>query len=143
MKVIVAPRIYIASKFASRKRLIPIRQQLQIHGFVVLSTWMIDDPDSSADIDSLGNDLEESARLAMRDYQEIISCHLFVIDTTDDSSTGGREVELGYAQALHKPSFRVGPIRNVFHALITGFPSWTILIEHLINVYSIKELPKT
>jgi len=132
-----ATRIYIASKFFSRKRLMPIRQQLESLGFVVLSTWMTEDPDSSADADSLGNDLEHSQRMAERDHDEVDNCHLFIIDTTDESSTGGREVELGWAQRAHKVCYRVGPLRNVFHALVPAYKTWPDLIVHLRQIYGL------
>jgi len=133
----IAPHIYIASKFHSRKRLAPIRQQLESLGFVVLSSWMIEDPDESADVDSLGNDLEHSQAMAERDHREVDDCHLFIIDTSDESSTGGREVELGWAQKARKSCYRVGPLRNVFHALVPAYKTWPELITHLRNIYGI------
>ena len=130
------PKIYIASKFHSRKRLMPIRKQLEDLGFEVLSNWMLNDPevDPSNANDSLGNNLEQSQMMAERDHMEVDACHIFIIDTTDESSTGGREVELGYAMKARKSCFRVGPIRNVFHSLVAGY-TWDQLINKLGVIY--------
>ena len=131
------PRIYIASKFFSRKRLMPVRQQLESLGFIVLSSWMLEDPDESANADSLGDDLEHSQYMAERDHREVDDCHVFIIDTSDESNTGGRDVELGWAQKAGKICYRVGPIRNVFHSLVPAHKTWIDLINHLRNVYGI------
>ena len=125
--------IYIASKFHSRYRLRPVKKELQELGYKVLSKWM--DPDVNVDIssdnDSLGANIDESIAEAKRDCLEIGNSDIFIIDTQDESSTGGREVELGMAIIAVCKIFRIGPIRNVFHAMLTEFKSWPALITHL------------
>ena len=137
--------IYIASKFLSRSRLLPIRQQLISEGFEVLSTWMIADPDmptsDTAIFDSLGDCLEDCKVMAIRDFNEVRRSDVFVIDTNDVSATGGREVELGYAKAQHgMECLRVGPIRNVFHAVVdNAFMDWDECVRYLMAGYPILE----
>ena len=136
--------IYIASKFYSRSRLIPIRQQLINEGFEVLSTWMIKDADmptdDSAIFDSLGDCLEDSKIMAIRDFQEVRRSDVFIIDTNDVSSTGGREVEFGYAKSEGVECLRVGPLRNVFHALADeSFKTWDECLRYLMSSYPIIE----
>ncbi len=127
--------LYIASKFHSRYRLRLIKKQLQSLGFIVLSKWM--DPDVNVDIssdsDSLGANLQASVEEAERDSSEIASTDIFIIDTQDESSTGGREVELGMVMATGRALgvYRIGPIRNVFHAMIPAHNSWEDLICYL------------
>ena len=130
-------KVYIASKFHSRHRLMPMRKRLEDLGFEVLSNWMLNDPevDPSNANDSLGNNLEQSQMMAERDHLEVDACHIFIIDTTDESLTGGREVELGYAMKAAKACYRIGPIRNVFHALVYGSSNWDQLLRHLENIY--------
>ena len=128
------PYIYIAGKFSSRRRIRPYRQELINKGYKVLSNWMVNDPDvdPSAEIDSLGANLEDCQFIAERDHAEVKQCDIFIIDTNDISSTGGREVELGYATALEKTIIRVGPIRNVFHAMIFHVCNdWPAVIRYL------------
>lgn len=136
--------IYIASKFFSRLRLIPIRQQLINEGFRVLSTWMVKDADMPSDdsaiFDSLGDNIDDSRRMAERDITEVDEADIFIIDTNDTSSTGGREVELGFALGLlPKHIIRVGPMRNVFHALVDDdFNNWDECIRFLLATYPIE-----
>ena len=132
--------IYIASKFASRIRLIPIRQQLIDVGFRVLSTWMIKDPDmptdDSAIFDSLGDSLEDCKIMATRDISEIKKADVLIIDTYDIDATGGREVELGYAMGECLECLRVGPVRNIFHAIVDkSFNNWGACIQYLLLSY--------
>ena len=129
--------IYIASKFHSRYRLRPIKKQLQALGFTVTSKWM--DPDfnidPSTDVDSLGANLEASKAEAESDSIEIEHSDIFIIDTQDISESGGREVELGMAMRDGCHLFRVGPIRNAFHAMVDGYAAWEVLIPHLTKEF--------
>lgn len=125
--------LYIASKFHSRYRLRPIKKHLQSLGFIVLSKWM--DPDVnveiSSDNDSLGPNIDASIEEAQRDSEEIKKTDIFIIDTIDESNTGGRDVELGMAIFSDCTCFRIGPIRNVFHAMIPSHKSWADMICYL------------
>lgn len=129
--------IYIASKFSSRYRMRPIKFQLQQLGFNVLSDWIDNNPldeTIGGNYDSIGNHPLASHEIAQRDIEQVTECHIFIIDTQDISPTGGRECELGMALALAKPYiYRVGPIRNVFHAhkSIKPFVSWEELLKEI------------
>ena len=63
---------------------------------------------------------------ARRDIAEVAVANLFVLDTLDETPTGGREVEFGlYLRPLIvgavapvvRPAILIGPVRNVFHEL--------------------------
>lgn len=131
------PAIYIASKFSSRYRLRPIKARLQSLGFPVLSKWMdADNPtDPSSDHDSVGDDPKQSLEEAERDCAEIPNALIFIIDTQEESLSGGRDVELGIAIAEHCALFRVGPARNVFHYKPAEFKTWEDLIMNLEGRY--------
>lgn len=130
-------KIYIASKFSSRHRLQPIKFKLKQMGFDVLSDWIDNNPlddTLGGDYDSIGNNPETSHEIAARDKRQVIECDIFIIDTQDISATGGRECELGMALMIGVAYiFRVGPIRNVFHAhkSITVYNSWEALVAKL------------
>jgi len=113
-------KVYIASKFSSRYRLRPIKFKLKQLGFEVLSDWIDNNPldeTIGGDYDSIGNHPDASHDIAERDRTQVLECDIFIIDTQDVSETGGRECELGMALMAIKPYiFRIGPIRNVFHA---------------------------
>ena len=130
-------KIYIASKFSSRHRMRPIKFKLKQLGFDVLSDWIDNNPlDDTLDgnYDSIGNNPEASHNIAKRDLEQVLECDIFIIDTQDISATGGRECELGMALMAPTPRiYRVGPIRNVFHAhkAITVYKSWEELLPVL------------
>lgn len=130
-------KVYIASKFSSRYRMRPIKFKLQKMGFTVLSDWIDNNPldeTLGGDYDSIGNHPDASHEIAQRDLDQVIECDIFIVDTQDQSPTGGRECELGMALMQSTPYiYRVGPIRNVFHAhkLITPYKSWEELLPVL------------
>lgn len=135
-------KVYIASKFASRTRLLPYKRKLQEMGFEVLSKWMEPGEDTlGADLDSLAANLEESQRCANRDIYEVSICDIFIIDITDESNTGGRECELG--EALYRREvnlediliYKIGHIRNVFHALVHPIKDWEAMMVEMRRVY--------
>lgn len=130
-------KIYIGSKFSSRYRLRPIKFKLQQLGFYVLSDWIDNNPlddTLGGDYDSIGNHHDASHDIAQRDLDQVAECDIFIIDTQDVSSTGGRECELGMALMTLTPLiYRIGPIRNVFHAhkKILAYKSWEELLPVL------------
>lgn len=130
-------KIYIASNFSTRYRLQPIKFQLKKLGFEVLSEWIDNNPmDNVLDrgSDSIGDHLEVTRAIAERDWNEVYTCDIFIIDTQNSGRNGGREVELGMAIMRQVPYiFRVGPIRNVFHAYkaVRVFKSWEELLPVL------------
>ena len=133
-------KLYIASKFSTRYRLRPIKFKLQQLGFDVLSDWIDNNPldeTLGGDYDSIGNHPDASHDIAERDIEQVEDCSIFIIDTQDISSTGGREAELGMALIARTPYiFRVGPIRNVFHAhkSIRVYKSWEELLPVLADL---------
>lgn len=111
--------IYIAGKLSEREVLQREKQHLQRLGFAVSATWL----------DAVDGDPEVAAD---RDLQEVWGCDAFIIDTTNPSTNGGREAELGAALTSQRPIYRVGPIRNVFHSKADfAFESWVGLYAHL------------
>lgn len=115
-------KIYIASKFESAQRIRREAAQLQAKGHRIVSTWT-NEVVSREEAEIIPSYRQQAAR---RDIDEVCDADLFIIDTLDESNTGGREVELGLVfgrQALHGPPrpcelLRVGPVRNIFHTLI-------------------------
>jgi hypothetical protein len=66
---------------------------------------------------------------------EVVAADIFILDTTDESMTGGREVEFGMAlmdMEFPRRIIRVGPVRNVFHSVVREtYDSWDELLEAL------------
>lgn len=72
---------------------------------------------------------KEMVEEGTRDVEEVMRADMLIIDTYDESITGGREVELGMAMSNKAVVYRVGPIRNIFHHLIPGFDTWDELLS--------------
>ena len=100
--------IYLASNWDSKPRMRALRDQIQLRGHTVLSSWL-DDPTTEYIVDS-PND-------ARNDLDEIRRCDLLICDTAESSSTGGREVEIGYAMGHRVSVWIIGPQRNIFHSI--------------------------
>jgi nucleoside 2-deoxyribosyltransferase len=113
------PRIYIAGKFSAQARLRAERDKIQAARLAtVSSSWL-------ADVNETPEAAVYCAREHVdRDLREIRQATMVIVDTQDESVTGGREVEIGYALALGREVWRVGPQRNVFHQLLPAFDSW-------------------
>ena len=119
--------IYVAGKYTSKDRLAVIRQRLRQMGLVVTSSWLDEIYESDHD-GRVTDDIRKEN--AMRDFVEVRLADTFLLDTFDESATGGREVELGMALTRGITCFRVGPYRNVFHTLVdNSFDSWDECIE--------------
>lgn len=115
-------KIYIASRFADRKRLRPIADRLWHMGHEVTSSWLneVAKP-ASMDRDTFWR------KLARKDEAEIASADLLIRDVHTISRTGGADVEFGMAlgQYQRKQVWLVGPVRNVFHTLADRhFATW-------------------
>lgn len=68
---------------------------------------------------------EQALGYAECDVDEVLSSEVLILDTIDESTTGGREVEFGMAGAWGKHCIIVGPYRNVFHRLAhEHYESW-------------------
>ena len=127
-------KFYIAAKFKARHRLKAHHQRIESLGLVNVCPWFLLDTDESADDDSLGGySREESAEMADRDLSAVREADIFIIDTIDQSETGGREVELGCALTLGKIILHVGPVRNLFHMHpgVINFTNWDAIILHI------------
>jgi nucleoside 2-deoxyribosyltransferase len=113
-------RIYLASNFASQARIRTVRNDLRALGHTITSSWLAERGAQSFELRP-----ENGERYATRDLGEIVTSDLLIIDTHEQSNTGGREVEYGAALALGKPVWIVGPSRNVFHTVARrSFDSW-------------------
>lgn len=105
--------IYIAGKFTAWERLRGHRDNLRSLGHQVSSEWMNNGEASNGT--SLSPQSGVNMVEALRDIREVKLCETLIIDTIDESNTGGREVELGMAMEAEKQIIVIGPRRNVFH----------------------------
>lgn len=113
-------RIYLASNFKSQERIRFVRDILESQGHSVVSTWLDEEGAQSYELHP-----DRGPGYALRDLGEVNACELLILDTLEESVTGGREVEYGIAMANGIRIWRVGPARNIFHTIAgRTFSSW-------------------
>lgn len=124
--------VYLASKYSSQARMRDVRTELEKRGFKVNSHWLdLEEGDYPKTLEERNTPewKERARREAMADLRDVLECNIFIIDTQDESNTGGREVEFGYAMANFKQVFLIGPIRNVFHEHGEHYDTWAEFLD--------------
>lgn len=104
-------RVYLAGSFNERERLRRLCRFMSQRGIEVTSSWL-EEPELRNDTPA-AEDWDLRAR-ANDDWNDIARAEAFIIFTTQPSTTGGRDVELGRALTLGIPTLLIGPRENVF-----------------------------
>lgn len=118
-------RIYLASRWANREKLWPIRNRLENNGHFVTSRWLSSESD----------DKEEQALMDLTDIGRADALVLFPDDL--EISSGGRYFEFGYAYAKGKKCYVVYPEttspKSIFIELssVTKCKDWDALLTKL------------
>lgn len=103
--------VYLAARFSKQKEMRQHRELFQKAGIFVTSKWL-----DQATVENLGADEALDAKHAVQDLVDIrIADGLVFFAEPELARRGGRHVEFGYALALGKPIYVVGPHENVFH----------------------------
>jgi nucleoside 2-deoxyribosyltransferase len=110
-------KIYVAASFNSRDRIRDEIEELEEIGHVITGVWFQEeDPIEKLWDGNFGGRVAEV--MALRDFNAIERAEVMIIDTLDPSTSGGRNVELGWALAKGKRIILVGPPTTIFFALI-------------------------
>ncbi len=132
-------KIYLAGSFAAQKRLRPIRDKLWALGHEVVGTWL----DEIAVPTGMSQDIFNK-QLAIKDLTEVKSADCFIIDVKEESTTGGRMVELGYALGQAKLKYLVGENQCIFLNLVDQqFNNWDELFAHFEKEHGTHEYVAT
>lgn len=113
--------VYVGGSFTGRHRLAKECAKLETYGFKTLSLWMNDEDfiERAWDKD-FGGPVAQA--MALRDVHAILDAELFIVDTLEPSTTGGRYAELGFAlaRAIDKKIhiIHIGPPTNIFETLV-------------------------
>jgi hypothetical protein len=105
-------KIYLASTFEDRPRMLEARAALAVLGHTVTSRWIGLPPD----VKPLDGRYELHAK-ALEDLEDVDAAQGFILFDDVEGGRGGRYVELGYALAKRKLIFIVGAPRNIFGRL--------------------------
>lgn len=122
-------KIYIAASFASSERIYEMAEALEEKGYIVTGVWFQPhDPIEKLWDSNFGGRIAEA--MALRDLDAIRRADIFIIDTLDTSTTGGRNCELGYALALEKRIILIGEPTSVFFSLAReSYLTWDEFFE--------------
>lgn len=132
-------KLYIGASFQSQKRLRPIRDQLWHLGHEVVGTWL----DEVAMPEGMTKEIFDK-QLAIKDLTEVKSADCIIMDKFDLSTTGGRNVEWGYALGQAKLKYLVGPITCIFERLADRtFVDWEELFKFFEENHSVKPYKAT
>ena len=103
---------YLAGKATAKERLRQMRDRVVagVFGLADCNSRWLDHNLIESEVDKAGLLIE-----AQNDIDDVAACDAFILDTADESTTGGREVEFGYALAHDLYTIVVGPQRNIFH----------------------------
>ena len=132
--------VYVAGSFNGAPRIRVEAGRLTEYGYRVLSRWFNPDDfiEKAWDKDFNGKVAES---MATGDVYSILEADVFIIDTFDKSTTGGRDVELGVALARKLDGhplriIRIGPSVNIFHTLVREtYPDWNTFLENESGCY--------
>lgn len=124
-------KVYLASRFTSRKRLLGVREILESNNFKVTSRWL--NCSDERPIPGTSEWREFCILHACEDADDIMSAHILVLDLLDGHGTrSGEWVELGITLGtiltgtIYKYCIVVGSTDNVFsfHPLIRRVNDW-------------------
>lgn len=113
--------VYVGGSFAGAKRLREEGKALESYGFKVLSIWWDEEDFIEKAWDNNFSGRVAQA-MALRDIHALLDADLFIVDTMEPSTTGGRYVELGFAlaRAMDKSIriIHIGPASNIFETMV-------------------------
>lgn len=132
----MVPIVYLAASWKSQARMRGVRDWLEKDfGYKVQARWL-DQQDQGIDTDLINKNPERAAECATADISDIVTADTVVLFTDEPSTTGGRHVELGLGIAFGKHIVIVGPLENIFQAVIgithlPDFPAFTNYVRRL------------
>jgi len=117
-------KIYLAGSFHGAERIYEMAEDLEALGHTITGIWFQPhDPIEKMWDGNFGGRIAEV--MALRDLSGIDRCDILIIDTLEPSSSGGRNVELGYALAKNKRIILVGEPTTIFFSLIReSYENW-------------------
>ncbi len=121
-------KIYLAASFASQAEMRELARQLNLQGHIVTSTWIFQ-VEPGLDVDTIRDNPSAAIDHAHADLWGINQSDLVAVFTDKPSTTGGLNVEFGYALGRGKTVVLVGKPQNVFQADVHRFPGITELLQ--------------
>lgn len=108
-------QIYIAGSWESKARLANEAATInELSDFECISWWLTSEADKVGKGEGEEADPIHAMRCADMDEQGVIDCDILILDTFENTGRGGKDYEHGYAEALGKEVWIVGPYINIF-----------------------------
>ena len=125
-------RFYLAGSYGRREELSRYAKKIEEVGHLVTSRWL---DKENVPYENPITFFPKSAEQDIEDIHDAQFLILFTEDRRGKMRSGGKDVDMGVALALHKQIILVGPRLNVFHYLpgITRFRRWEDAWEQLFE----------
>lgn len=131
-------KAYLAAAYERRDEMKGVAHVLQTFGHTITSTWVTshaDGPPMSFEqtLVEYRDNTERCGAFGDRDLTDIESADTLIAFTDGEKARGGRHVEFGYALALEKNLYVVGPREVIFHTLpgVAWYPNWARFVMAL------------
>jgi len=124
---------YLAGRFSRQANLRLLRDEIVQNGHRCVASWLDVKETEEGIKDGNGYIREQTRRFSRADLQDVEMCDMFILCDDGYPSSGGRNVEFGYALALGKHIVRVGPASNIFTDALCDeeFDNWDDCISYL------------
>ena len=108
--------IYIAGRYSRRDEFRQVRDKLIKRGHTVTSRWLDENEPLQSQMGQHSSEwYRETQHVDLVDVARADSMLFFAEDPLVGTPRGGRHVEFGFALALGRAMYVIGPRENVFH----------------------------
>jgi hypothetical protein len=134
-------KVYIAARFSRRDEAeCIVRPQLEHLGWRVVSRWHRAQATEPLNGAMANHTAAQNKAFALRDLEDVAVADALVLLTEAPESAwprGARHVEYGYALAVGKALFLVGPRENVFHWILPDSAVFAT-VEDLVSCFEVE-----
>ena len=130
-------KIYISARFSRIDQGNAVKKELESNGHVVTSRWL--KGNHKVETEDMEEKFDLMKTFADDDLEDIKAADAILCITEEPRKTntrGGRHVEAGYAMALGKRLFVLGPVENAFYThfiQVTSVEEFLVLIPVFTN----------
>lgn len=120
--------IYLAARFSKQDEMRLVRQQLEERdGHRVTARWLDEVPYPAPEDQIPIHVMRQYAEYDLEDIENADAIVCFTEPARTGPTRGGRHVEFGYALALCRHIYVVGPVENIFYSLpqVKHYKTWT------------------
>ena len=109
-------KVYLAARYSRRDELREHKSILEKHGIEVTSRWLLENEPLDSKMGQHTEDFYvETANIDIEDIDVADAVVFFSEEPFVGTPRGGRHVEFGYAHAIGRPIYVIGPKENIFH----------------------------